>query len=170
LGTGYRQLLGPYADVILRDGQVPWGSEEHMNYIVSCIRSAGFDVEPEIEGGTTGYRVVAGPQGTQLSEVQSACEQAAADAGLVGELPTTKSREFLTALYQAATFEYQCLVEHGFNPTEPPSEEWYIDNGGAWDPFADLPIEEYYAAEDVCTRNTVEILEQIVASGQATTP
>jgi len=86
-------------------------------------------------------------------------------AGLVTQ-PPSPSRELLATYYRAGLIEYQCLVDHGFRPSEPPSEDVYIESGGLWDPFADLGAQESFAAEQVCTRSMAMLFEQMAAAGQ----
>ncbi|NOY56435.1 MAG: hypothetical protein GXP34_10675 [Actinobacteria bacterium] len=161
----YREKLGPYADMLLRGGVVPWGSEEHASYIVSCLESAGFDATVGSEAGLFTYEVSAGEQTERLRQVQAACEEAVIDSGLV-TYPMAASKEELGVRYRADLTIDRCLIDHGFHPSEPPSEEEYIESGGSWDPFGDLSTQEYSDAGEVCTRNLVTILEQMVADGE----
>ncbi|GBD83626.1 hypothetical protein BMS3Abin02_00005 [bacterium BMS3Abin02] len=159
----YREKLGPYADMVLRGGAVPYGSEEHVLYIVSCIESAGFDVTV----GPDGHSMEAAPgvQVDRFRQVQAACEQAAIDSGLVAP-PQSPSEEQLALQYQALLITYRCLVEYGYPAPEPPSEQTYVDSGGsAWHPYT-LLEGDVSAVEQICPQDLVTLYEQMAAAGQ----
>ncbi|NOY56085.1 MAG: hypothetical protein GXP34_08870, partial [Actinobacteria bacterium] len=162
----YREKLGPYADLLLRGGIVPYGSEEHIGYLASCIESAGFTVTLDPSG--QGFAVATGVQMDQYNQVRAACGQVAIDSGLVAALaPAT--HEFRAAEYQARLVQYQCLIDHGFQPSEPPSEQAFLEEAN-WDPFSGVANAQFAAAEQACSHSIIPILEQMVASRQATSP
>jgi len=160
---GYVESLGPYADVWLNGGVVPFGSEEHMSYLMSCVESAGFEVTPDLVH--LGYTVHAGAQEDRFFKVDAACGQAAIDSGLVASR-SNPSRESLVVDYRAKLVQYQCLADHGFTPLGPPSEESFLDSGGMWDPFSGVGSAQFSEAEVVCPHNTTVVIQQVLASGR----
>jgi len=159
----YREKLGPYADLLLRGGLTPYGSEEHVLYIVSCIESAGFSVTLDPSGPA--IEAAPGAQVDQFRQVQAACEQPAIDSGLVAA-PTYASKEFLAAQYQAMLITYQCLIDRGYPTSEPPSEQAYVDRAVSWHPYEVLSGPDHEAAEQVCPWDLTTLFEQMAAAGQ----
>ncbi|NOY54369.1 MAG: hypothetical protein GXP34_00060 [Actinobacteria bacterium] len=115
----------------------------------------------------SGHAIEAAPgaQVDQFRQVQAACEQAAIDSGLVAA-PTSASKEFLAAQYQAMLITYQCLIDRGYPTSEPPSEQAYVDRAVSWHPYEVLSGSDYEAAEQVCPWDLTTLFEQMAAAGQ----
>lgn len=157
---GYRERLGPYADMVLRRGLVPYGSEEHLNYLASCVESAGFSVELDLEEQS--IEASPGPSQTgRYQEVLRLCEEAAISSGLVGPiLPPTEAD--LALWYQAFQLTYRCLIDAGFPAPEPPSEQVYVDSGGkAWHPYTLLSPSDVPTAEAMCPQDLIVLFEKL---------
>lgn len=163
----YREKLGPYADMVLRGGVVPYGSEEHVLYLISCIESAGFSVAADQDGH--GFEAAPGAQVDRFRQVQEACEQHAIDSGLVAP-PTPPSEEQLALQYRALLTTYQCLIEHDYPTSEPPSEQAYVDsNGRDWHPYS-LLGGNISAVEKECPQDLVVLYEQMARADRQPTP
>lgn len=159
--TDYRERLGPYADMVLGTGRVPYGSSEHLTYLVTCIESEGFPVTLDEEEGA----IMAKPGVDQMGrykEVQSDCEQSAISSGLVGA-PKPPDEATLSVWYQAYRALNECLMEHGFPVTEPPSETTYVSTGGSWHPYQMLQTSQLAKAEAVCPQDLVTLLEDLAS-------
>jgi hypothetical protein len=152
--------LGAYAEFVLGEtGMVPYGSVEHLNYMATCIESAGFDAE--IEDG--GISVQAGAQASLYVDVRTKCEQAAVDSGLVRPLEPPDDRE-LAAQYDAFMLTYECMVREGYPVSAPPSKDSYVESGGqVWHPYG-LVGGDPSTIETVCPQDVV-ILYEMLASG-----
>ena len=160
LDTDYRSKLGRYAQAVLGEGAVPYGSIEHLEYLAACIRSAGFDVVLDTQDGS----ITAQPGSAQVERyqtVRAACEQAAIAGGLVAQ-PRPPDPETLKAWYAAYRLTFDCLTSHGYPTLPPPSEEVYVaSNGQAWHPYDALDGSQIATAERVCTQDLVRLLEQL---------
>jgi len=156
---GYRDRLGQYADFVLADALVPRGSPEHLHYVESCVESAGFSVTVEHQA------ISANPppeQAAYFQEVLAHCEAAAVSSGLVAQIDEPSEAE-LAAWYAAFTITYQCLVDHGYPTSAPPSEDSYIEAGGRnWHPYD--TIRDIAAAEAECPQDLLILFERL-ASG-----
>jgi|GEM_PF-6168795 len=156
----YESLLGRYAEVVLGGGLVPYGSVEHVHYLVECIQSAGFAVEWE-QGGLLARPGV--EQEPRYREVMAFCEQAAVDSGLVGPL-LPPSEEELAAWYEAAMWTYDCLQAAGFAVPPPVSLDVYIESHpSGWHPYNALSPSRYAEAERQCPQDLVVVLEILAA-------
>lgn len=157
---GLRDRLGPYAEFVLGDrGMVPPGSVEHLEYMATCIESAGFDVE--IEAGGIGVRP--GAQESSYRDAFAQCEAAAVDSGLVSAQEPPDDRA-LAAWYDAFMLTYNCMVEHGYLASAPPSKDSYVESDGRnWHPYDQLRGDQA-AVERVCPQDLV-ILFEMLASG-----
>lgn len=160
---GYRDRLGPYAQWVLgADALVPAGSPEHLDYLATCVRSAGFQVEVVNQG------LSASPGPSQVDsyrEVLATCEQAAIDSGLV-VAPRPPSADELAAHYDAFLITHQCLIEHEYATTPAPSKEVFVDSGGqAWHPYDALGGLEIGRAEEECPQDLVALFETLAAQG-----
>ena len=161
---GYTERLGPYADMVLRGGLVPYGSEEHLNYLASCVESAGFSVKLDLHEQS--LEASPGPSQTErYREVLRLCEEAAINSGLVGPvLPPTEAD--LALQYQAFQLTYQCLIDAGLPAPEPPSEQVYVDSGGkAWHPYTLLSPGDVPTAEALCPQDLVVLFEKLAETG-----
>lgn len=158
---GYRSRLGKYADVVLGDALVPYGSPEHLHFLASCLESVGFKVD--VRDGA----IIARPapeQADYYDEAQSQCEQDAIDGGLVRELHDPSDDE-LAAWYEAHFLTYQCLVEKGFPTSPPPSMDSYIEAGGRnWHPYD--AIVDTTTVEVECPQDIVAHLELLASRGE----
>jgi hypothetical protein len=156
---GYRSRLGQYADFVLGDALVPHGSPEHLQFLKSCIESAGFKVDIA-DGG-----LMAAPppeQAAHYDEAQSQCEQAAMSSGLVAEYDEATDEE-LAAWYEALLLTHQCLADHGYPAAPPPSLDSYIEaQGRNWHPYD--AIMDTTAVEAVCPQDLVVLFERLASS------
>lgn len=158
---GYRSRLGEYADFVLGEALVPHGSPEHLQFLASCLESAGFRVDV-IDGAIT-----ANPppeQAAYYDDAQSQCEQAAITSGLVTEIDEPSDEE-LAAWYEAHMLTHQCLVEKGYPTAPPPSEDSYIEAGGRnWHPYD--AIVDTTAAEVECPQDLVALFERLASGSE----
>jgi hypothetical protein len=156
----YENLLGRYADMVLNGGLVPYGSVEHVHYVVECIKSAGFAVEWE-QGGLLARPGV--EQEPRYREVMAFCEQAAVDSGLVGPLLPPDEEE-LAARYEAAMWTYDCLQAAGFPVPDPVSPDVYIESDGSgWHPYNAISPGRYAEAERQCPQDPIVVFEILAA-------
>ena len=100
-------------------------------------------------------RVETGP-GPEADEAAEEAEAACLE--VVGPHPTRapRSEEELDQLYDLSVEKYDCLVQQGYRPAEPPTrEKWLAEysSGNAWDPFID-PNTGLLFPEDVCAQPT----------------
>ena len=159
---GYRTRLGRFSDIVLGGGQVPYGSPEHVGYILTCVKGAGFDVEL-VDGGL--LATPAPEQRDLYRETLAACEKSAIDRGLVGPL-LPPSHEELAAWYEALTWTHDCMAAAGYPVSDPPSLDLYVEsNGRVWHPYDVLPVEKIPVVERVCPQDLV-VLFEIIASGE----
>jgi hypothetical protein len=150
--------------MVLRGGLVPYGSEEHLNYLASCVESAGFSVSLDLHEQS--LEASPGPSQTErYREVLRLCEEAAINSGLVGPvLPPTEAD--LALQFQAFQLTYRCLVDAGLPAPEPPSEQVYVDSGGkAWHPYTLLSPGDVPTAEALCPQDLVVLFERLAATG-----
>lgn len=156
-----REQLGPYADLVLGGGAVLRGSKEHLDYIASCVAAGGFAVEADpTDGSVQGNH---GPeQEEQFRVVLFACDAAAREHGLIKPSgPAT--RQELELSYRAFLIAHDCLIEHGYPTTEPPSLEVYVQSGGfAWHPFDNIYPHPLSELEAVCTQDLAKLVVQLV--------
>lgn len=157
----YRRDLGPYAGYVLGDtALVPWGSPEHLQFMLTCLQSAGFNVTIDDRG------ISAAPGPDQVSfyrDALKACEQEGVDSGLVMERKPYGPKEW-SVIYDALHITSQCLIEHGYPTPGPPSKDAYIESGGRWHPYDLLAPAAIDEAEQVCPQDLV-ILFQMMAQG-----
>ena len=155
---GYRSRLGEYADFVLGDALVPHGSPEHLQFLASCLESAGFKVDL-IDGGISAHPPP--EQAAYYDDAQSQCEQAAISSGLVSEIDDPSDEE-LAAWYEAHLLTQQCLVEKGYPTAPPPSKDSYIEAGGRnWHPYD--AIVNTIAVEEECPQDLVALFERLAA-------
>lgn len=153
------ERLGEFAPFVLRGGEVPLGSLEHLQYLQSCLARAGFEVEIQPDEGALQAK-----PGVQEDEYRAAlgdCEEAAFDSGLVGR-PTAPTDEELAAWYEAFQLTYQCLLGKDLEPDPPPSAELYIESGGSnWHPYDGLSPAEISQVENDCPQDLVVLFERL---------
>jgi hypothetical protein len=156
---GYRSRLGKYADFALGDALVPHGSPEHLQFLASCLESAGFSVDL-MDGGISAHPPP--EQAAYYDDAQLQCEQAAVTSGLVAEIDEPSDEE-LAAWYEAHLLTQQCLVEKGYPTSHPPSVDSYVEaEGRNWHPYD--AIRDTTAVEDECPQDLVALFERL-ASG-----
>lgn len=158
---GYRARLGEYADVALGDGLVPFGSVEYNHWVGSCIEAAGFGVEIHDDG----YMVRQGEQEDAANEAVAQCRQAAVDSGLIAERQPPDADDF-SAWYDAYQLTYDCLKDHGYPVSTPPSRDAYIDSEGVnWHPYEQIDPSEIAQIESQCPQDPL-VLFEMLASGE----
>jgi hypothetical protein len=156
----YREALGQYADLVLGDGLVPHGSIEHLEFLATCVRSAGFHVELDLEERSLTARP-GGEQESAYREVLATCEEAAFSSGLV-KRPGPPDDEFLAARYDAFMLTYQCLSANSYPVSPPPSKELYIESGGTiWHPYERLSPLSVPQVERECPQDLIVLFETL---------
>lgn len=157
--------LGPYADVILQGGAVLSGSREHLSYLVSCVESGGFAVELDVSAGS----ISASPGHDQMEryqEVLRTCKEAAFESGLVARY-SERTPEELELWYDAFLIAQECLGEHGFPTSDPPSLDVYVESGGAaWHPYEALSPNAIAAVEPICPQDLVLLVGELAERGR----
>ena len=157
----YRNRLGMYADFVLGDALVPHGSPEHLQFLASCLESAGFRVDV-VDGAISAHRPA--EQAAYYDDAQSQCEQAAISSGLVSGIDEPSDEE-LAAWYEARLLTHQCLVEKGYPTAPPPSEDSYIEaEGRNWHPYD--AIMNTIAVEEACPQDLVVLFERLAAGSE----
>lgn len=160
---GYRSRLGTYADFVLGEALVPHGSPEHLQFLASCIESAGFKVE--VVDGSISARPPP-EQAAHYDDAQSQCEEAAISSGLVSEIDDPSDEE-LAAWYEARLLTHQCLVEKGYPISPPPSEDSYVEAGGRnWHPY-DAILLDTTAVEAECPQDLVVLFERLASGSES---
>lgn len=156
---GYADRLGSYAQYVLGDALVPPGSIEHLEWIAACVESAGFEVEIIAEDGA--IEAKPGAQTTAFREAMAACEEASYEIGLVAR-PEPPDEKTLAAWYDAFMLTYQCMEEHGYPVSPPPSRDLYVESGGSiWHPYQELAPTLVPEVEKVCPQDLIVLFQQL---------
>lgn len=158
----YRSRLGQYADLVLGDALVPYGSVEYATWLKDCLASAGWAVTIRADGT---MEVVTGTQYDAFAAAREVCMEAATSIGLIKPLETPDD-EFIGAQYDAYQLTYECLSELDYPVAEPPSRDAYIESRALnWDPYGRLSPSQYDAVEDLCPQDLL-ILFGWLTSGE----
>ena len=126
------------------DGPFPTGTVEFMEWLAFCEAAFGFEKQVITQPGQIPYlygQVTPGQQELNF-KVASACEQMAIDAGHF--FPIAHTEEFGRRVFAAYVTVHECMVEHGYPVTDPPSEETFVAQwvagGQRWHPYDATPF------------------------------
>lgn len=109
--------------------------EEYAEAMSSCLKDAGWDVEASADGTYSFYNQ-SEAAARAFSEVMTACGDKHGDRGI-------PSRDDAVVWYSHALDTAACLKEAGYEVTDPPSEETYVEDvlersPDTWVPFQDV--------------------------------
>lgn len=113
--------------------------ESYILAMVGCLRDAGWDAEVVPPGDGIKVNSVTEGQGAAYREAFDVCNQR------VGPAPTARllTEAELRDLYALLLAVRDCLVAAGFEVSEPPSEDAFVESyylAGSWDPYRDIVI------------------------------
>lgn len=137
------------------DSNVPVASPEHGEYlatalneltqaIVSCLADHGIAATATEDGGVE-VDTAPGEDPTPIFELQQECERDLVAAGRIPP-PSQPTREYFEGAYAYNLTLKGCLEAEGFEISDPPSLETYIDSymnpasEGAWAPYNDISL------------------------------
>lgn len=121
--------------------------ERRSQFLQTCLQDSGFAVQIiEQRGDLTVLQSETGGQDEAFRQAFVTCEAEAERLGLL--LPRREPTEDeLRELYRLYMWTHQCLIEHDFETTPPPSEEAWIESGGRlWHPYDALPYTHLFIA------------------------
>lgn len=128
--------------------------EAYYPRLAECLTRHGFPATWNAAEGN--MRVEVGPGHAQDEAAEEADASCQAE---LGAKPTRApiSENELDQFYDASLAQYECLVNQGYTPKEPPTrEKWLAEyaSGRAWDPFID-PNTGRPFPENVCSQPSV---------------
>jgi hypothetical protein len=152
--------LGPYAEIVLGGGAVLPGSPEHFDYLVSCMESAGFAVTLDVSSGS-----ISGDPGAdqmdRFRDTLAICDEAAFESGLVAR-HAEQTPDELRLWYRAFLLAHECLTEHGYPASDPPSIDVYVESGGtAWHPYDALSPASIQDIEPICPQDLIVLISEL---------
>lgn len=137
LATNYGILDPPEIEMIRLIELDEWADTQR-----ECLREAGFDVELTADGEGLAYPPAADAAVTKnLNLAIYTCEMKyPVDPKYMAPLTPVQ----LEKLYQYRAGELvSCLEGHGYTvPTQPPSQEVFVEDGGQWSPYEGVAIDD----------------------------
>lgn len=136
------KVMGEYA--FSPDGPHPTGTVEFMEWLAFCESAFGFEKEVVAQPGQMPYLYgQVTPSQQELNfRVATACEQMAVAAGHFFAIAPTE--EFGRRVFAAYVTVHECMMEHGYPVTDPPSEETFVAQwmagGQQWHPYEASPF------------------------------
>lgn len=123
---------------------------EYAVRTTACLAEQGWDTVATFDNGVTpaGAGVPTEDEDAYLDDL------AACDRRLGYEASRTPSDEQLREAYERTVDTRQCLIEHGHDIPEPPSESAFIEQfraGESWEVSSFVPYEDGAAREDLLT-------------------
>lgn len=121
--------------------------ENEANYAPSmkaCLKEKGFEVSILPDGGIES-KVAPEQQEAFLSARQECLDELG-----YGGPPPSLDPGVLILIYEERIATRECLADEGYSMAEPPTQETFVDSGGAWDPFEDVPPGSQDAARAAC--------------------
>ncbi|ACZ30615.1 hypothetical protein Xcel_1587 [Xylanimonas cellulosilytica DSM 15894] len=117
--------------------QVRQADEEFQSAMIACYAEFGLESVRSIGGGTVGMVNLIDETGQVPAGVQARVDAAAAECNARVPLPEHQSWAFDGAAYQRMIELRECIVAHGFEVPEAPSEEAWKDSepASAWNPY-----------------------------------
>jgi hypothetical protein len=162
--ASYEERLGRFAQWVLRGGDYPLGSFEHLSFLQGCLAEGGFEASIDADEGA--IETSLGQQEEQFRTALAECAEEAFASGVVGR-PTTPGEEELAAYFEAYHLTYECLLAEGYQPEPPPSVDLFVESGGTnWHPYNGLSNSQITAIEDTCPQDLIVLFEQLNAAGQ----
>ncbi|ACZ32174.1 hypothetical protein Xcel_3174 [Xylanimonas cellulosilytica DSM 15894] len=117
--------------------QVRQADEEFQSAMIACYSEFGLEAVRSIGGGSVGFLDLGGGTGQIPAGVQARVEAAAAECN--ARVPSTDYREwaFDGAAYGRMIELRECIMSHGFEVPEAPSEDTWTDTEptSAWNPY-----------------------------------
>jgi len=113
----------------------------------ACLAERGFVALPDPAGGYT-FRV--GEQFDAFQEATTVCNRQLTEAGILSDVQQLSERQ-LVVLYRLALGINDCLAEHGYPVSPPPSEDKFVESGGrVWNPCDVASSSEIDGLLEVC--------------------
>ncbi len=156
------------------------GSYRYAEWNAQCAAAAGF--EWKVVAGATPHLSYVGTATPRRAEVTNRCREIAHERGWVIPNPFDGSAEANAILYDIYVDIHDCMVEHGYPTTEPPSKEaftaegeslwtpweemWgsvlYVDPESDWGPAGTMPPGDrlQYQAQETCGGSPNEVYDQ----------
>lgn len=108
-----------------------------MEYQAQCSEAAGF-VYRVIDTAAP-HLILSSPDSPRRQMVSNRCEAIARERGWVIPHPFDGSPEANALLYDIFVDIHDCMVEHGYPTTDPPSKEAFIEEGETlWTPWEEM--------------------------------
>ena len=107
--------------------------EAHQAALAACIEEHGFTPDK----GIGGFSVVV--RAATIDGSFSEMYAASAECHERYPFPYFGGHEATPELYQRMLDQRSCLIAHGQDIPEPPTEETWLNSGGRWIPFSQLP-------------------------------
>lgn len=106
---------------------------EQAEAVAECAADEGVFVEVA-NGGGVQWKAPDGQEEIYRKVVRQCNDKVAERFGITtGEEPT---RQDMEEWYKALLWTYECMKDHGYHTSEPPSVDVYVDSGGAvWHPY-----------------------------------
>lgn len=113
-------------------------------YQAQCAAAAGYDYE--VVGGAAPHLSFNGAVTPRRVEVTERCAEILYERGWVIQNPFDGSAEANAILHDIYVDIYDCMVEHAYPTTEPPSKEAFIEEGESlWTPWEKMYNSVFYA-------------------------
>jgi hypothetical protein len=118
---------------------------DEASFLLTCLAEFGFSGEVDPAGGYWG--VVPPDQMELFLHVAGPCHEAYATVAGIEMGPFDV--ETLTEWYWAYVGTYECLLEHGYPTSPPPSLDEYIESGGeVWHPYNEMYMTNQEPADE----------------------
>ena len=118
-----------------------------VEYIAECAEAAGFVYQ--IIDTAAPHLSYAGPDYVRASNASDRCEAIAHREGWVIPNPFDGSAEANALLYDVYVDIHDCMVEHGYPTTDPPSRDAFVEEGEAlWTPWEEMFNSVFYVDPD----------------------
>lgn len=117
--------------------QVRQQDDAYQAAMISCYAEYGLTAVRTIGGGSVGFVDLADDSGQMPPGVEAVVEKASADCNERVPAPEHRSSGLDHAAYQRMLDLRRCIVAHGYDVAEPPSEQTWqdADPGSAWNPY-----------------------------------
>lgn len=118
--------------------QATFDPEIYAIAMVGCLREAGWDAVVNESGDGFSVQSVTPDQHSALESARIACDERVGPAPPPRQLSDGEIRE----RYQFLLRVRECLIGAGFDVSEPPSEDAFVDSwaAGPWSPFSEIEM------------------------------
>lgn len=118
--------------------QATFDPETYAIAMVGCLREAGWDAVVNESGDGFSVQSLTPDQHSALESARIACDERVGPAPPPRQLSDGEIRE----RYQFLLRVRECLIGAGFDVSEPPSEDAFVDSwaAGPWSPFSEIEM------------------------------